>query len=69
MSPNLTSGMIHISVPKNALYETQDLSGKIAEFEKVKSNGIVDLTSLSSGSYFVKIESKDRIRAMKLIKN
>jgi hypothetical protein len=46
MSPNLTFGMSHISVPKNALYETLDLSGKIAEFEKAKSNDIIDLTSL-----------------------
>ncbi len=65
--PNPSNGQVYISAPQNAGIRIYDISGKMIENRiNIDADSVLDLT-LSSGMYFVQIQTGDNITTKKLI--
>ena len=69
ITPNPTTHFLHInSSEKFESYEIVDVSGKMVLNSKLE-NQTIDVTALSTGIYFLKINSKEKFGIKKFIKN
>lgn len=67
--PNPTKGILNISsdYPSFISYSILDIQGRVVKTGSFQ-NQVIDLSSLSSGTYFVNIHSKDISKSLKVIK-
>ncbi|MFM6934015.1 MAG: T9SS type A sorting domain-containing protein [Flavobacteriales bacterium] len=65
--PNPSNGMIHIQAEGAEVEEIQiiDLTGKIRDNMRINSDGLIDLSDLPNGSYFVSIDLSNGVKRMK----
>ena len=69
MYPNPTQSNITISGASNALVNIIDASGKLLLTQEIlNDNETIDLSAISSGVYYVQINSVQGAKVMKLIK-
>jgi hypothetical protein len=72
MYPNPVNNVLHVTIPANhtqahvTLYDI--LGSKIAAYELSNQNSIIDLSSVSSGVYFVAFKDGSLVQTLKLIK-
>lgn len=66
--PNPTNGKIHLSVQDQSSYKIIDMNGKLIQNGSAFANQSIEVSSLTSGIYFIEIESSSEILRSKFTK-